>query len=464
MPVTSATQKLFFMTQQGANLMEDLDLQCHTQGAICILFGQKGVGKTRLLQEFIDTRLTDQRKIVIRFSTDGTCSNSLQKAQRFPQQEFLTLIFDSMKLDSILVLDQFEYATEDSILKIFQFWKAEWKPKNLKLIISCTHQAVSQLATLSQQFQLSVNSVELKPLNRVERIEFLRSQYCSGTRRSIELPGNLKRLIKSSDGVFSELESISRKYGQQISCKEKAALSWLELHASFIPLLIILGLLSVFAFITQNDTTPISSSGEGARLFDTLNSQSAIEKKPETAVLAGSELVARAQSEVINDRLEADSKEIKEDQSTIVENNLQPTQETINPPILIDEYSAQTTDLPVESILQQRIQATRQWLAVADNSEASIQLMTLMSSSTTKTSVNQYLEDLKKSEIDLNSIYVYSINTDKMRIYGVLFGRYMSRDKAITGITSLPEGLKANQPIPRTVKGIKDEMIKGGVL
>lgn len=50
----------FFLTRQTANLMEDFVRELNQSSALFLLYGDNGVGKTRLLQELGKSRLSER--------------------------------------------------------------------------------------------------------------------------------------------------------------------------------------------------------------------------------------------------------------------------------------------------------------------------------------------------------------------------------------------------------------------
>ncbi|HUW51467.1 MAG TPA: AAA family ATPase [Sulfuricella sp.] len=113
---------------------------------------------------------------------------------------------------------------------------------------------------------------------------------------------------------------------------------------------------------------------------------------------------------------------------------------------------------PTPTLFQQRLEATRAWLASEDSGHYTIQLM-LITESKTSPQITQTLNKIKK-EIGLRDIYIYPASTGgtNKHQFSVTLGSFSSWEQAIAAIAKLPANYKASHPILRTVKGIKDEI------
>lgn len=69
-----------------------------------------------------------------------------------------------------------------------------------------------------------------------------------------------------------------------------------------------------------------------------------------------------------------------------------------------------------------------------------------------------YLQRLKKKNIDVSNIRVYSTRAGENRVYSVIYGVYDNRRIANKSLQDLPLVLKVNQPFTRTVGGIWNEI------
>ena len=117
--------------------------------------------------------------------------------------------------------------------------------------------------------------------------------------------------------------------------------------------------------------------------------------------------------------------------------------------------SPQVRDLQVDAadLVETRIAATREWLSSEAHSTYSIQLFGTNDAELLKT----HLNDLAKF-VEMNKIFVYRTLAKQKPSLTVLYGSFSDRRAAQEALDRLPESLKANQPILRTVNGIRAEI------
>jgi MSHA biogenesis protein MshM len=104
-------------------------------------------------------------------------------------------------------------------------------------------------------------------------------------------------------------------------------------------------------------------------------------------------------------------------------------------------------------VVEERMAATREWLASEAVTTYSIQLFGANDPEQLKT----HLNDLAKF-IEMNKIFVYRTLAKHKPSLTVLYGSFGDRRAAQEALNRLPESLKANQPILRTVNGIRAEI------
>jgi MSHA biogenesis protein MshM len=111
--------------------------------------------------------------------------------------------------------------------------------------------------------------------------------------------------------------------------------------------------------------------------------------------------------------------------------------------------------LPVGAldVLEARLAATREWLAQQEQVAYTIQVF----GTNDPQQLNKHLNDIAKS-IEINKLYVYPSLVKEKSYWTVLYGSFNDRFAAQEGLGRLPQALMANQPLLRTVQGIRDEI------
>jgi type II secretory pathway predicted ATPase ExeA len=104
-------------------------------------------------------------------------------------------------------------------------------------------------------------------------------------------------------------------------------------------------------------------------------------------------------------------------------------------------------------LLENRLAATEKWLATEPGNLFSIQLL----GTEDATQLKLHLNDLSKF-IEMNKIFVYRTLANGRPLLTVLYGTFSDRRSAQDVLEKLPEGLRANRPILRTVESIRAEL------
>jgi type II secretory pathway predicted ATPase ExeA len=104
-------------------------------------------------------------------------------------------------------------------------------------------------------------------------------------------------------------------------------------------------------------------------------------------------------------------------------------------------------------LLESRLAATSEWLKTTAPATFSIQLL--------GTNDPQQLKDLLNSigkVIEINKVFVYRTLANKRPSLTVLYGSFGNPREAREALDKLPQSLRANQPLLRTVQGIRAEI------
>ena len=115
--------------------------------------------------------------------------------------------------------------------------------------------------------------------------------------------------------------------------------------------------------------------------------------------------------------------------------------------------AAETATSTELDVLETRLAATEKWLATEARNLYSIQLLGTADAEQLKL----HLNDLSKF-IEMNKIFVYRTVANGRPLLTVLYGSFSDRRSAQEVLEKLPEGLRANRPILRTVEGIRGEL------
>ncbi|MCP4075561.1 MAG: AAA family ATPase [Gammaproteobacteria bacterium] len=468
-------QDRFFLTRQSANIMEDLSRRLNQAGSISLLYGPEGIGKSRLLDQFVETRLTPENSIFVRFNVNNTYVEVTEGKDEFEFDTFFNREISRLNKNFTLLIDQFDNAPADMQLNILKFWDKVAREKDFKLIISIQSNSLHLLNELSQRYQLQIDSVELKPLKLEEQMGYLRLTSCAELRQLAVIPAALKKPLKLTNGLFSQLEAFRSQFGDQISCKEVALNSRGKFKKTLFYsvsglFLVLLSVIIVQQKVFNKDLLQLQIPGSIFKSSSIQGSKLKIEPEPEPLIVSEPEPVLIVEEEVsvskINSSLFSEMKPVEPDVTTEsispgdMTNSVKPEVIVADEPEIIEVKPAKVTVKPgqKQTVFEQRLRATEKWLETSDNKLASIQIMTLISGKKRLQSLNRYLNKLKSQQINLEEIKIYSADKEDKTIYGVLYGEYETISMAYRGIKHLPDALNANHPILRTVKGIKDEI------
>lgn len=105
------------------------------------------------------------------------------------------------------------------------------------------------------------------------------------------------------------------------------------------------------------------------------------------------------------------------------------------------------------NLVEQRIAATRQWLASERGTTYSIQLMGANDEQQLKNRLNAMAKF-----VEMNEVFVYRTLAKRQPSLTVLYGSFSDRHAAQQALAGLPHSLKANRPLLRTVEGIRAEI------
>lgn len=452
----------FFLTRQSANIMEDLSRQLKHPGIVCLLYGSSGVGKSRLIKQFLDSRVDAGGFRVLDLGIDETLDANSANKKPANMRDLINQVLDALPEQSLLVVDSCDRAEPEQLEQLIAYMHGQGRALEQKLVLVGNTKLPKALAELAERFPMTIHAVDLKPLTLDEMLAFVSSRCCVGLRLVARLDRQQMIDLKATRGLFSQLSSWFQRHQHEIRCDEKS-LSQYRWKWIFAVVILLLSVTLFWVNQTGNDAYYRPSVDGGREPAP----QSQIDKKQPVEPITLSTPKLATMGTAVPDVAQDDKPPvamISPDSQKILA-----TMTQSEPQLAVDESDDgsaldQSKELPVSSLLDQRLQATDLWLSSSDNTMASIQIMSIEESDSAVSALNRYLDNLQGEGIDLEQIMVFKSTRKDRRLFGILFGQYSRRSTAFQAIKAIPPALKANQPIPRTVKGIKDEISADTVL
>ena len=202
----------FFLTRQSANLMEDFTRELNQGSALFLLYGDTGVGKTRLLQELSQSRLSE--RAVFWLDLDSGDGNDETRMDRSTEVEAL---FAAAGNGDIIIADHFEMALKKTRHQMLLSWSTDGIDKQLNLIIASSTEGFEELRQLSQQYQVPVQSFQLMPFSADEVQAFLGFYlFPDHPLGKLTMPAALAKQIAAAQGIVGRVIEIVEREGAQI--------------------------------------------------------------------------------------------------------------------------------------------------------------------------------------------------------------------------------------------------------
>lgn len=476
MPTSPEMPFQYFLTQQSANIIEDMTRCLKQSTQANLIYGISGVGKSCLIQHFIKTRLNQSTYVFIDFLTDKRFQNSQHPNLFESQMDFTNQVLEALENHSVLILDHFENASSDVKNNILHFMTGKGSKAQIKLILAVNNHGLSEFKKISHDYQFEISSVELMGLTRQEQLAYLDSSCCKESGKTLQVTSALKKILKRSCGTFSKLDGIPKQYDHLLVFIQPPSLETYRLPVKY--LIAISTLLIVITIVLLEDESD-------SQLKLSKVDSSVPEKRQVYAPELSKQLEVSTHNINKELKVRSDILEPGTRQSDEVPVTYQPVKLSLSQPDLKVSKLGESASLEGKNLnneaegsvnsgethktenalyksvnepFEERVRATLNWLNKAEDQQASIQIMSILDSNTAGDSLNSYLVNLKNNAVDINKVMIFSSIKRNRKIYGVLFGMYKNREQAVNQMSELPVILKANKPIPRTVKGIKKEI------
>ncbi|MFT5662926.1 MAG: septal ring-binding cell division protein DamX [Urechidicola sp.] len=511
----------YFLTKQTANLQEDFGREIKNGASLFLLYGEEGVGKTRLLKALLSTRLNELRTHWI------DCKESVDEANAPTELgSVLERTLDAAAIGDVIVADHFELATNKIKHQLLLSWSTDGLDKKFSLIIATGPSGLKEVRNLATQYRVHVKSFQLLPLTRVEI-----DDYCACTlfpslpRGPLSMPKQSRLALNETRGVFSKVRDVVEQQGDHISTQ------WPPSSPSMLkPTLVVFGLTImlllvglVYYFMPVASVEPLSLNQQEKKrervelalpAHNLTNREPAVVEvdKPKIPLalestkmiqvpaiaepaeaelalvettgsslinqqaLSKTELAEASKAEVSKaevskaeaskaeaskaeaSKAEASKAEASKAEASKAEASKAEASkaevEAVKYEYLIDIVGEE----PYSDWFKAELTRSRDWFEASEKSHATIHLISISLGSETDDAYLNYVEKLQKKGVDISQLRVYVSRVKEDAIFGIVFGDYDSREAARKSIANLPSEFRANQPFPRSLGGIWDEI------
>jgi len=504
----------FFLTRQTANLMEDFVRELKADVSLFVLYGESGVGKTRLLEELKRTRLTDAKIHWIDLKAGGTGDSSLVDSSAMVED-----IFAGAQPGDIIIADHFEVALLKTRHQLFLSWSTDGVDKQINLIISNNDEFFDEIRQIAKQYQVRVQSFQLMPLNPEEVVAFL-GFYLFPDRPigKLLIPPLLGEQLAAMQGAVGKIIEIAERNGDQITNAppddvETTPKDSKNMIGILIGVALVIGLVWYFLnSLSRNDDLPVAANEVAAPQEATAAHDFIVRKEPagtqstlqpgadevEPAASVSAEPVEEAEASAaeasveptvvevpVTDEVPAASEATSEDSSEVMATAGTASDEEA---VLVDETNlhlveepaaAEADEVPDEpsggetvaaapeavplpstgsSRLDDELRASLDWINRSDKKTGTIQVMLLGKDKFDERDYYDYIDYLATRGVDPSALKIFITFTGGRKVYSMVYGEYESRRAAGNAIAGLPKVLRDTSPIPRSAGGLLKEI------
>jgi septal ring-binding cell division protein DamX len=487
--------------------MEDFTRELKAGAALFLLYGESGVGKTRLLQELSQSRLADSRIHWVDLSEGSTSGDSLQDDSR--QIESL---FSSAQQGDIIIADHFEAALKKTRHQLFVNWSTDGIDRQLNLIIASDTEGFNELRQLSQQYQVRVQSFQQMPFSADEVDAFVGFYlFPDDPLGKLSIPATVRKQLAATRGTVGKVIDIIERDGAQVKSSPTTDSGSLRKGSMVIATVFVLFLLTVgvgwYYLGNQSSLVEIEPGLATTEAKPTTMVEPVVETATATVTEAEvepvTEVVVNLEAEVAEEQpaelklepepevqLEAETEMVPEIETAA---ETAPASDTVAEPaaqatfipesgitsdteaLIVEEEEStqQDSELPGETTIsseqvrieasdmtrfQRELKKSYDWVASKAASVGTMQILMLSFKTFDEAVYYKYVDSLASKQVDVTQLRVFRTRTGGSEFYSVFYGEYASWQAAKKAKGSLPEVLRKTSPIARSVGGILKEI------
>jgi septal ring-binding cell division protein DamX len=497
--------------------MEDFVRELNTQAGLYLIYGDEGVGKTRLLTELVGSRLAERNvrwmDLKAGNSGDGVLIDSSVLIEK---------TFASASPGDVIIADHFETALKKTRHQLFLSWSTDGLDKKLNLIIAASSDYFNELRQLAQQYQVHAQSFQQVPFSPDEAAAFL-GFYLFPDRPVDELviPALLRNQLAMAQGNVGRIIEIAERAGDQISAPIDDSEPTRRGNRSVVGVVVAAALLLVVGWFylggeesgpvlppqpvaqvqpasaaasaeTEPKSMPLASAASETRepvetvadavaeevvesaamqANDSVSSQSdAAIPEVALAVSAGADagvdsaMASEAPAEAVDESRAADDPLAQAAEkpagTPVVANDSGSNAEVV---VTATEAVSAASDPPEQvtwgsARLRQDLQASLDWIAARERQTGTLQIMLLSQSRFDERVYYEHLQQLASQGVDLSRIRIFESYTGNKAALSVVYGEYPSRAAASDAKPDLPAALRKSEPVARSVGGLLAEI------
>jgi hypothetical protein len=435
--------------------MEEFARELKAGGSLFLLYGESGVGKTRILRELGQSRLAGSRIHWLDLSEGNGGENTPQDNNRLVQS-----IFESAQQGDIVIADHFEMALKKTRHQLFLSWSTDGVDKQLNLIVASSIEGFTELRQLSQHYQVSVQSFQQMPFSADEVHEFVGFYlFPEQPIGNLSISPTLRRRLAATNGAVGRIIEVIERDSAEVSSSLVSNSASIRRGSRIIATVFIL-----FGLALGVGWYYLGNQSEVAELAPELaTTESGSMTKVESVIVAEPEAEPETMPDSTNETAEqgvpsAETGSVADVEAVIVDGgnsagqlaSLSAATAVSNDPGQFEPSTA--------SWFQRELKVSYDWVTSSAESIGTMQIMVLGFKTFDEAVYHGYVESLASKGVDTAQLRIFKTYTGGARYYSVVYGEYASRRAANQAKGSLPEALRKTSPIARSVGGILQEI------
>jgi septal ring-binding cell division protein DamX len=466
----------FFLTRQTANLMADFTRDIEKGSSIFLLYGIDLVGKSRLLKELANREIENHKFCWINFKSDDDEAAGSEESSGSDSNNFVNEVRELMEAADerdVILADHFELASNKAKHQLFQSWATDGVDKNINLVMATTTGSFNEVRQLAQQYKIKIKSFQLMPCSMSEVEAFLGFYlFPASPLNSLSIPSNIKKQLRSCNGVLGKVIELADQRGKQISIKpdsDSESNNYTVIAAgSLIIMVIVISI--IYQYWQPADmpggSLPVPSDRTITIISDSEDIVSINQPEPDSTDSSDETIPSTGGLDLVDqERITPDIAELEiqsvNNNAAAVGQQIEPEPSGVAVEIASNLKSETSKNKNIEqpsSRYQPVLDNSREWIQGQDKNRGTIQIMMIGLESFNEGAYHRFLGKLQSSNIDVSEIRIYQALMNESVVFGVIFGDYESRREASKSIKHLPDALREREPIPRSLGGIWDEI------